>query len=65
MKAKIAALIAAPKKRRSGNPRPVNRTPPPAKRSNKPRCPCGAHTMHRAQARAFDCCKRAGVIPRK
>ena len=29
--------------------------------SDKPRCPCGAHTLRRAQARAYDCCKAAGL----
>ena len=31
------------------------------KRSKKKRCPCGANTLKRAFARAYDCCKRAGV----
>ncbi len=28
---------------------------------HKPRCPCGANTLHRAKIRAFDCCKRANI----
>lgn len=32
--------------------------------SKKKRCPCGANTFTRAKARAFDCCKKAGVVPR-
>jgi hypothetical protein len=30
-------------------------------RSETPRCPRGASTLRRAQARGFDCCRRAGV----
>lgn len=30
-------------------------------RSSAPRCPCGKSTLKRAQARAFDCCKAAGI----
>lgn len=33
-------------------------------RSGAPRCPCGASTLRRAQARGFDCCRRAGVESR-
>lgn len=28
--------------------------------SKKKRCPCGKHTLRRARARNFDCCRRAG-----
>jgi len=28
------------------------------------RCPCGANPLARAKRRAYDCCKRAGVMPR-
>jgi hypothetical protein len=28
------------------------------------RCPCGANPLARAKRRAFDCCKRAGLMPR-
>jgi excisionase family DNA binding protein len=33
-------------------------------RSKAPRCACGANTVKRAKLRAFDCCKRAGVMER-
>jgi excisionase family DNA binding protein len=33
-------------------------------RSPGPRCPCGANTVKRAKLRAYDCCKRAGVMER-
>lgn len=29
------------------------------------RCPCGQNTLRRAKARAYDCCKRAGVLMEK
>lgn len=32
-------------------------------RSKGPRCWCGKYTLHSAQSRRFDCCKRAGVYP--
>ncbi len=28
------------------------------------RCPCGLNSLKRAQDRAFDCCKKAGMVPR-
>lgn len=28
------------------------------------RCPCGDNTLHRAEQRAFACCKAKGVVPR-
>lgn len=33
--------------------------------SEKTRCPCGEHTLRRAVARNFDCCRKAGVTQRK
>ena len=38
---------------------------PPGGRPRKdaPRCPCGANTLRRAEARCFDCCRRAGIEP--
>lgn len=32
-------------------------------RSTAPRCFCGKYTVHTAESRHFDCCKRAGVYP--
>ena len=34
-------------------------------RSDKPRCWCGAYTLHSARQRSFDCCKRAGLYPKE
>lgn len=43
----------------TGGPREgAGRKPDPT----KPRCPCGANSATRAAARAYDCCKKAGVI---
>ena len=40
--------------------------PGPGRPRQGNRCPCKANTLTRAQARGFDCCKRAGVrIPKK
>jgi excisionase family DNA binding protein len=33
-------------------------------RSKAPRCACGANTAARAKWRAYDCCKRAGLMER-
>jgi hypothetical protein len=41
--------------KRPGAGRPVDAT--------KPRCPCGANSLRRAQGMYFNCCKRAGVLP--
>lgn len=49
------AASAARKTRGAGPGRPAG------SKSDKPRCPCGAHTLRRAQARAYDCCKAAGL----
>ena len=32
--------------------------------STAKRCPCGKSTLTRAKARAYDCCKAAGVVER-
>ena len=37
---------------------------PGRKMSDGPRCLCGENTVARATARAFDCCKRAGLMER-
>jgi hypothetical protein len=31
----------------------------------KQRCPCGANSLKRAFARGYECCKKAGLIPRQ
>lgn len=43
------AMSAARKRNGAGPGRP---------RSQDKRCPCGANTLKRAQARGFDCCKQ-------
>lgn len=34
-------------------------------RSKGPRCFCGQYTLRSAALRSFDCCKRAGLYPKK
>jgi hypothetical protein len=36
----------------------------PGRKKDTERCYCGAHALHTARVRRFDCCKRAGVYPR-
>ena len=51
---KRRAASLARKKFGAGAGRPLSR---------KKRCPCGANTAKRAKARAFECCKKAGMWP--
>ena len=52
------------KKERSRLMKAARRAPGSGKPRAKQRCFCGANALTRAFARAFDCCKRAGMYPR-
>lgn len=41
------------------------KTPPEERRKPGPRCPCEHNTLKRARARAFDCCRKAGIAAKK
>jgi hypothetical protein len=51
--------LASERGRRNANKRKVH-SGGKGRKSRKKRCPCGANTLKRAQARAFECCKKVG-----
>lgn len=60
------SLMRTPLQRRGG-PAPGKGggyRPGSGRKPDEDRCPCGENKLSRAEARAFDCCKAKGLMPR-